>query len=208
MDLPDQFCLPRVVWRISTSFVSDAARAGLLQKLPIREGQVLTQDLLDQSLEAIQTFDDHLDIMINNVGTREEILTGHTNAMLKSPPGFREKMTRNFGLSPCDDAVNFTIYDKVAFPQRIKIEPAVQARMLITQTRPSFSLAPGEEGGVVQLAILVTKAGTVAEVDPLAGPSHLIQPAVDAVRQWQYHPTRLNGIRVEVRSTVEVDFTA
>jgi protein TonB len=48
----------------------------------------------------------------------------------------------------------------------------------------------------------------VLEVDPLAGPDPLISSAVDAVRQWKYRPTLLNGRSVEVETTVDVPFPA
>jgi len=34
----------------------------------------------------------------------------------------------------------------------------------------------------------------------------LVQAALDAVRQWRYHPTLLNGEPVEVVTTIDVHF--
>jgi protein TonB len=35
----------------------------------------------------------------------------------------------------------------------------------------------------------------------------LIQAAMDAVKQWVYHPTILNGVPVQVDTTIDVNFT-
>jgi len=35
----------------------------------------------------------------------------------------------------------------------------------------------------------------------------LVQAAQDAVRQWKYKPTLLNGEPVEVATTIDVNFT-
>jgi protein TonB len=63
--------------------------------------------------------------------------------------------------------------------------------------------APGS--GVVKLAVVIGKDGTVIEVDRLDGPESLISSAVAAVKRWKYKPTLLNGRPVEVETTVEVN---
>jgi protein TonB len=40
----------------------------------------------------------------------------------------------------------------------------------------------------------------------LRGATLLNEPAIEAVRQWEYEPTLLNGVAVPVRMTVTVNF--
>jgi periplasmic protein TonB len=61
--------------------------------------------------------------------------------------------------------------------------------------------------GVVVLDCVIDPSGRVADVKVLRGHSLLAPAAVDAVRQWLYTPTRLNGVPVAVLLTVTVRFT-
>ena len=60
--------------------------------------------------------------------------------------------------------------------------------------------------GVVILECVIDPSGKVAEVRVLRGHPLLEAAAVDAVRQWVYSPTRLNGVPVAVLLTVTVQF--
>jgi protein TonB len=60
--------------------------------------------------------------------------------------------------------------------------------------------------GVVHLAVIIAKDGTIQEIHSLGGPALLIQSAMDAVKQWVYRPTLLNGQPVQVETTVDVNF--
>ena len=61
--------------------------------------------------------------------------------------------------------------------------------------------------GTVSLAVLIGKDGTVQQIHAIDGPPLLIQTAMDAVKQWVYRPTLLNGEPVSVETTVDVNFT-
>jgi TonB family protein len=60
--------------------------------------------------------------------------------------------------------------------------------------------------GTVVLHALIGKDGRVKRVKTVSGPALLIQAAVDAVRQWQYEPTLINGQPMEVHLTLSVVF--
>jgi len=55
-----------------------------------------------------------------------------------------------------------------------------------------------------RIKISAAVQASVLEVTPLAGPEDLTARAIEAVRQWKYRPTKLNGRAVEVQSTVEL----
>jgi protein TonB len=61
--------------------------------------------------------------------------------------------------------------------------------------------------GVVILEATIAADGHVQDVKVLRSIPLLDQAAVDAVKQWQYTPTLLNGVPVPVVMTVTVNFT-
>jgi TonB family protein len=61
--------------------------------------------------------------------------------------------------------------------------------------------------GVVILEVLVDQNGAVADARVLRSVALLDQAAVDAVMQWRFTPTLLNGNPVSVVMTVTVNFT-
>jgi TonB family protein len=71
---------------------------------------------------------------------------------------------------------------------------------------PEQAKAGGIEG-VVVLEILIGEDGLVLEARVVRSIPELDQAAVDAVLQWQYQPTLLNGNPVEVEMTVTINFT-
>jgi protein TonB len=60
--------------------------------------------------------------------------------------------------------------------------------------------------GVVILECLISPAGRVEEIKVLRGVPLLEEAAVDAVRQWVYTPTLMDGVPVPVLMTVTVRF--
>jgi protein TonB len=61
--------------------------------------------------------------------------------------------------------------------------------------------------GVVILEAVIGPTGKVQDVKVLRSIPLLDQAAIDAVRQWEYTPTTLNGVPVPVIMTVTVNFT-
>jgi protein TonB len=61
--------------------------------------------------------------------------------------------------------------------------------------------------GVVIIEATISPAGKVQDARVLRSIPLLDQAALDAVRQWEYSPTLLNGVPVPVIMTVTVNFT-
>jgi protein TonB len=61
--------------------------------------------------------------------------------------------------------------------------------------------------GTVMLHAVIGKDGTVQNLEYVSGPPLLMKSAMDAVKQWRYQPTQLNGEPVEVDTTISVVFT-
>ena len=63
-------------------------------------------------------------------------------------------------------------------------------------------------GGMVVLECTIDPSGHVVDVRVITGHPLLNEAATNAVRQWRYTPTRLNGVPVAVLMTVTVRFIA
>ena len=96
-------------------------------------------------------------------------------------------------------------------PQRINVGGNVQQANLISKPNPSYPVeckAEGIEGTVVFKAV-IGKDGAILslqQVNKLVD-ARLVQSARDAVQQWRYRPTLLNGDPVEVATEIEVNYT-
>jgi TonB family protein len=91
---------------------------------------------------------------------------------------------------------------------RVKVAGNVQAAKLLHQVAPKYpdeARAKLVEGSVVLHAI-IGKNGNVKDLTVDSGPALLIDAASDAVRQWVYMPTLLNGEPIEVDTTITVNF--
>lgn len=71
---------------------------------------------------------------------------------------------------------------------------------------PAIARAAHVQGTVVLHAI-IGKDGTIQQLQLVSGPPLLVNSAMDAVRQWRYQPTELNGEPVDVDTTISVVFT-
>ncbi|MEN6535929.1 MAG: energy transducer TonB, partial [Bryobacteraceae bacterium] len=94
-------------------------------------------------------------------------------------------------------------------PQRIRVGGNVQQAKLVRQPRPVYPPLARQARiqGQVRLAAVISRDGTIQELQVVAGHPLLIQAALDAVKQWVYQPTLLNGEPVEVFTQIDVNFT-
>jgi TonB family protein len=95
-------------------------------------------------------------------------------------------------------------------PKRIGVGGNVQPSRLITQVRPVYPDDLQQLGveGTVMMRAVISKDGTVLNpvvVNTGVNPG-LAKAALDAVRQWTYEPTLLNGQPVEVMTTIDIHF--
>ena len=60
---------------------------------------------------------------------------------------------------------------------------------------------------MVILEAVVTEQGNVDKLKVISGPPLLIQAAIEAVQNWKYEPTVLNGQPVPVILTAKVNFS-
>ncbi|HVY92082.1 MAG TPA: TonB family protein [Bryobacteraceae bacterium] len=84
----------------------------------------------------------------------------------------------------------------------------VEAAKLTYSPRPRYPqiAITARSEGTVRLEAIIAANGSIRNLRVLSGPPLLVPAAVDAVRQWKYRPTMLNGAAVEVVTEVEVNF--
>jgi periplasmic protein TonB len=94
-------------------------------------------------------------------------------------------------------------------PARVRVGGNVQAASLVRQVMPVYPAIAktAHVSGTVMLHAIISKDGSVESLEYISGPQLLMKNAMDAVRQWRYKPTMLNGEPVEVDTTISVVFT-
>jgi TonB family protein len=96
-----------------------------------------------------------------------------------------------------------------ATPQRIRVGGEVQKAKLVQRTEPIYPplAAQARISGVVRLNVIIGKDGSVENTTVASGHPILVPSAMEAVKQWVYQPTLLNGQPVEVATQIEVNFS-
>jgi protein TonB len=93
--------------------------------------------------------------------------------------------------------------------KRVKVGGAVKPAEIVRRVIPVYPplAKQARVQGTVKLIGIIATDGTVQQLHVISGHPLLIQAALDAVRQWVYRPTMLNGEPVEVESPIDVNFT-
>ncbi len=97
----------------------------------------------------------------------------------------------------------------VNVPGRIRVGAGVQAANLISKPEPAYPPLARQARiqGSVRFRVGIGRDGGVIAIEVVSGHPLLIPAAVEAVRQYRYRPTLLNGQPVEVSSEVDVNFS-
>jgi periplasmic protein TonB len=93
--------------------------------------------------------------------------------------------------------------------KRVTVGGNVQAARLVNKVQPLYPPLARQTriSGTVKLHAIIGKDGTVQRLEVQSGHPLLVQAAQDAVRQWRYQPTLLNGEPVEVDTEIDVIFS-
>jgi TonB family protein len=95
-------------------------------------------------------------------------------------------------------------------PKPLRVGGAVEQMNLVTKVQPTYPKAAKEARieGAVLLEMVISKDGEPLDIRVVSSPSDdLTQSALEAVRQWRYKPTLLNGSPVEIVTDVLVHYT-
>jgi len=91
-------------------------------------------------------------------------------------------------------------------PQRIRVGAQVQGANLIHKVEPVYPPLAEQNGieGTVRFRVIIDKDGRVSNAQLVSGHPLLVAAAREAVIQWVYKPTRLNGLPIDVLTEVDV----
>jgi protein TonB len=97
-----------------------------------------------------------------------------------------------------------------AGPRPLRVGGNIRAPRKLVDVHPVYPASMRESGreGVVPIEAIIGQDGAVTSVRVVSAQVHpdFAIAAVDAVRQWKFSPTLLNGAPVEVVMTVSVAF--
>jgi TonB family protein len=107
------------------------------------------------------------------------------------------------------DTTTTTATPPPSVPSRIRVGGNVQAANLIKKVIPVYPPKAKEAHvqGTVRFQVIIGNDGLIKNVQLVSGHPLLVRAAQDAVQQWVYKPTLLNGEPVEVITTVDVGFS-
>jgi TonB family protein len=191
----------RTVKSIVVFGVPDQAQADLLRRLPVHQGDVFSNDLMRRTSEAIRDFDEHLSMSVSSPRNSSEVeiqilAPGVLPGVLRSVPTTEVLPAPPAG--PTRDEIS-----------RMRIGANVMAASLITAPKPVYPALAKQARiqGVVKLSAVIGVNGAVQNLEVVSGHPLLVPAALEAVRQWVYQPTLVNGEAVEVITQIDVNFT-
>jgi protein TonB len=192
---------PPVLRIIDLSSLPEALQKELREKIGKYEGQPLSKDVLPEITRTIATVDDHLRVsVIQDPKAAEGPATSSLRVTLSTAGPTVAVWSKD--APPTSSAAPGT-------PQRIRVGGNVQQAMLVSQPRPVYPPAAklARVQGLVRLNAIIGKDGAIQNLDVVSGHPLLVPAALDAVRNWVYKTTLLNGEPVEVITTIDVNFT-
>jgi TonB family protein len=91
----------------------------------------------------------------------------------------------------------------------VRVGGQIKAPTKIKDIKPVYPAIAQQArvGGVVTIEATIGSDGKVTDAKVVRSIPMLDQAALDAVRQWEYTPTLLNGVPVPVLTTVNITFT-
>jgi TonB family protein len=94
-------------------------------------------------------------------------------------------------------------------PKRIKVGGNVQAMNIISKVTPVYPplAKQAKIQGTVRFTAYIAKDGHIESLELVSGHPLLAAAAQNAVKQWVYRPTLLNGDPVEVVTQIDVNYT-
>jgi TonB family protein len=153
--------------------------AQMQQRFQRFEGQRMSKDLFDQ---------------INEAARSGGVSVPHQGINILPTPSQGSRVRVTFSATPLRVRVGGRVADNNL------VKPAAEP------VYPPLAKQSKVQGDVV-LEVNITKEGKVENLTVVSGHPLLTAAAIDAVRQWEYKPTLLNGAPVDVVTTVTINFT-
>ena len=166
------------------SGVPESMRSSVQNALAVHEGDVIDWNRTLDISSALKRLDSHLT-------WRGSLSDGVIHVVLV-PPGTAPKLTS----------------DQPA-PQRIRVGGNVQANNLVYKVQPEYPALAKQARiqGTVRFTATIGKDGHIIDLSLVSGHPLLVEAAAEAVKQWVYRPTLLNGNPIEVITVIDINFT-
>jgi len=164
--------------------VPESLREKVQSNLSLHVGDHVTQSSLAELSAAMAAVDEHLQVTVQRLG--ESKGTSITIALANAAPA----------ASP-------------AGPGKIRVGGNVQAANLIQKVAPVYppEAKAARIQGVVRFMATIGKDGSIEDLQLVTGHPLLVESAREAVSQWRYKTTLLNGNPVEVVTQIDVNYT-
>jgi len=110
-------------------------------------------------------------------------------------------------------SVSASPYPSIRVPPELKSQiskqgASLQIGQLLSRVEPTYPEDAEHQRieGVVKLHAIIARDGSIQDIDQMSGPPLLVAAAANAVRQWRYKPTSLDGHPVEATESVTITF--
>ncbi len=173
----------------------DEAKNELMAQLPVHEGDVPTPETMMKMNDIVRKFDEHLSMSTMGRSDGTEVRIMAPGAVIPRPVTALPEIV----VKP----------DAPLPPGRIRQDASQMSARLVSKTAPVYPPLAKQAriSGTVKLQAVIGKDGTVQNLTVISGHPLLVQGALDAVRNWVYYPTKLNGDPVEVLTEIDINFT-
>jgi protein TonB len=90
----------------------------------------------------------------------------------------------------------------------VRMSEPVQEARLVHRVLPEYPVLAkmARQEGTVVLRAIIGRDGRIREIEVVSGAPQFVKAATDAVAEWRYQPTLLNGEPVEVETLITVVF--
>lgn len=183
--------------------VDPGAQEQIRSQLPLHAGDSATPQAMLAASAALQTIDSHL-----RLGVKSSSLSLRNPNGAAGPAAEVAVVIAVRPVAPAPSAAPVSRDDNGDVKQ-LRVGGEAQAMNLVTKVPPVYPPLAKQARiqGTVRLAATINTDGAIQELIVISGHPLLAEAAMEAVRQWVYKPTLLNGQPVEVRTEIEVSFT-
>jgi TonB family protein len=190
---------------INVNGLSDELAEKVTAILAVHVGDMFTNDALLRVTSGVKQVDEHLDVLTRITGpdvTLMFVLRPSGGGMPR--PGV---LIENGPAAPV--AAPAQLPPPASGVMRIRVGGNVEANNLIKKVTPLYPPLAKQARiqGTVQFTALIGTDGSIQSLQLVSGHPLLVESAQDAVKQWMYKPTLLNGSPVEVITQIDVNYT-
>jgi protein TonB len=206
---------------IETAGLSEELVEKVLSGLPVRVGGAFGNDQIAQVRAALKEIDGHLmygiktnppdaklRIMLRPTGVTGitgGVTGGVIGGIIAGVPGAISEERSSVSATTTNG--EFPLSENAV--QRIRVGGNVQSMNLTRKVTPLYPPLAKQARiqGVVRFTALIGTDGSVINLQLVEGHPLLVPSAQEAVQQWQYKPTLLNGAAAEVITQIDVNYT-